>query len=778
MRNDQTFRQELNQALDYADILDRIAGYASFSGSAARIREAMPVTDRIFVREQLDLAQEARTFTQNGQSASLAGITDIRSLLQMAQKGQVLTTQELLEVYLFLRAVDGLSRAFDAGLYPKLSELADSLVADSRLESAIQDAVGMDGTLKPDASPALVRLNRELTQSRASLAARGREFVKKNSPALMEHMTTSIGGRLCVLVKAQDKYRFGGMIHGSSQSGQAFYVEPAAFVEANSHVQSLQAEIEEEKHRICRDLTKRVGNAAFSLESDFETVTEIDTALAKGRWVLDVDGVIPSLQERDGSLRLVHAVHPLLDREKAVANDYRLKPRQQVLMISGPNMGGKTVTLKTVGICVVLAQAGFPVPAHEALLPWYESMWFDIGDNQSISENLSTFSSHMTRISGLVSSAGRGTFALLDEVGNGTDPLEGASLAVAVLEALMDKGATVLTSTHYSQVKSWGKAADGVLVSSMEFDAETLQPTYRYVEDVSGASYAFDIAARCGLPTSVIDRARERKEQEASQVQRELENLERLQETVRHKEERFRSLIDDAHRLQKEADQEKEKARKDRQRIREEYAANLDSMLDEKREEAERIIQDLKGKEKLHELVADRTKLNSLGQDEEADGAEPETSASTKPHVFHVGDYVRLTGLNTHGEIVDIRRKEATVLANGIRTRVKLSKLEPMARPVIRKPERTHRVDAVASRFPSELNIIGMRVEEGLDALDHYLDQAVVHHATVVRIIHGMGTGRLRSAVWKDLSKRSTIKSYEAAGPSDGGLGATIVTLR
>ncbi|WP_434220971.1 MutS-related protein, partial [Faecalibaculum rodentium] len=403
MRNDQTFRQELNQALDYADILDRIAGYASFSGSAARIREAMPVTDRIFVREQLDLAQEARTFTQNGQSASLAGITDIRSLLQMAQKGQVLTTQELLEVYLFLRAVDGLSRAFDAGLYPKLSELADSLVADSRLESAIQDAVGMDGTLKPDASPALVRLNWELTQFRASLAARGREFVKKNSPALMEHMTTSIGGRLCVLVKAQDKYRFGGMIHGSSQSGQAFYVEPAAFVEANSHVQSLQAEIEEEKHRICRDLTKRVGNAAFSLESDFETVTEIDTALAKGRWVLDVDGVIPSLQERDGSLRLVHAVHPLLDREKAVANDYRLKPRQQVLMISGPNMGGKTVTLKTVGICVVLAQAGFPVPAHEALLPWYESMWFEIGDNQSISENLSTFSSHMTRISGLVS---------------------------------------------------------------------------------------------------------------------------------------------------------------------------------------------------------------------------------------------------------------------------------------------------------------------------------------------------------------------------------------
>ena len=777
MRNDITFRQELNQALDYEDVLSQIAGYASFTGSTRRIMEALPVTDRGFVRDQLSLAQEARTFTLNGQSASLAGITDVRGLLKMAEKGQVLTTQELLEIYLFLRAVDMLSKSFDEEQYPRLADLADTLVADTRLETAIGDAVGMDGTLKPDASPALVRLNRELAAARQGLAAKGREFVKKNSSALMENMTTSISGRLCVLVKAQDKYRFGGMIHGSSQSGQAFYVEPASFVEANSQVQSLQAEIEEEKHRICRELSRRTASAAFSLESDFETVTEIDVALAKGRWVLAVDGVIPALQDRDGSLRLMHAQHPLLDRKKAVANSYRLKPGQQVLMISGPNMGGKTVTLKTVGLCAVLAQAGFPVPAHEAVLPWYEDMWFDIGDNQSISENLSTFSSHMTRISGLVRQARKGTFALLDEVGNGTDPLEGASLAVAVLENLIDKGATVLTSTHYSQVKSWGKAEHGVLVSSMEFDVDTLKPTYQYVEDVSGASYAFDIAARCGLEPPVIERARERKEQEASQVQRELENLERLQEQVRKKEERFRSLIEDAHRLQKEADQEKEKAKKERQRIREDYASSLESMLDEKREEAERIIQDLKGKEKLHELVADRTRLNSLSdQDDSPDQSGPSTEAAS--HVFKVGDYVRLTGLNTHGEIVDIRRKEATVLANGIRTRVKLSRLEPMARPVISKPARTHRVDSVSSRFPSELNLIGMHVEEGLAALDRYLDQAVVHHATVVRIIHGMGTGKLRAAVWKDLSKRNIIRKYEAAGPSEGGLGATIVTLR
>ena len=769
MRKDPQFRNELDQALDFGRILADIARYASFSSSQNMINESLPIDDPHENQYRLDLAAEGFELARNGSILSMAGITDISGLVAMAEKGQTLDTHELLEIYLFLRAVDRVRRGLTDET-PLLKELADTLMHDARLERAIADAVDMNGTLRPDASPELVSLHRQLNDTRSSLARIGREFVKHNSSSLMENMTTAIGGRLCVLVKAADKNAFGGMIHGTSQSGQAFYVEPQSFVLLNNQIQSIQASIDEEKVRICRELSRKVAQSSRGLVSDVETLTLIDVALAKGRWTAAIDGTIPVMQSRDHTLRIVHGVHPLLDRDKAVANDYRLDSDKSCLMISGPNMGGKTVTLKTIGLAIALSHAGFPVSAHEALLPWYADLWLDIGDNQSIENDLSTFSSHMKRIARLCRNADEHTFALLDEVGNGTDPLEGASLATAVLDHLISAGATILTSTHYSQVKSYGKAQPHVLVSSMEFDSDTLRPTYHYIEGSSGASYAFPIAEACGLPASIIDEAVKRKAENASQVQKELESLEKLQDKVRKKEERFSKLIEDAHRVQKEADHEKAKWEKQKARLDDEYRVQLDEMLEEKRQEADEIVRELKGKGKMHEQIALKHELDAL----EPESAQPAAVDET----LRVGDYVRLKELNTHGEIVDIRRKEATVLANGIKTRVKLSQLEKMARPVKKKEVRRARVDSIASRFPLELNIIGMHVEEGLAALDHYLDQAVVHHAGQIRIIHGMGTGKLRAAVWNDLKKRSTVKSYSAGGPNEGGLGATIVILK
>lgn len=771
MRNDNTFRQELDQALDYRKVLEEIAGCASFSVSQEKILDTLPQSDQVTIQRQLDLAKEGMELARMGSAVSMAGITDISGLLEMAVKGQVLQPLELLEIYLFLRAVSRIQKAFDQQ-YPLLEELAQSLMYDARLDKALSSALEMNGTLRADASPKLVGLHRELNETRASMVRAGREFVRRHSSSLMENMTTTISGRLCVLVKAADKNSFGGMIHGSSQSGQAFYVEPQTFVNLNNQVQSLQGEIEEEKIRICRELSRMVGAQNVGLASDLETMTEIDTALAKGKWGTQVDGTIPVMQSRDHSLRIIHGVHPLLNRETAVPNNYQLKPSQACLMISGPNMGGKTVTLKTIGLAIALSHAGFPVCAHEALLPWYRDLWLDIGDNQSIENNLSTFSSHMKRIADLCQHGNSGTFALLDEVGNGTDPLEGASLATAVLDDLIRKGATILTSTHYSQVKTYGKANPAVLVSSMEFDSETLRPTYRYVEDSSGASYAFSIASACGLPRSIIDNAEKRKEENASQVQKELEKLETLQEKVRKKEERFNHLIEDAHRIQKEADEEKSKWVKKKEQLEEGYQQDLEAMLEEKRQKADEILKQLKGSGKLHEQIALKHGIDSLAEPKETT-VTPQEGAPLK-----VGDYVRLKNLNTHGEIVDIRKKEATVVANGIKTRVKLNQLEKMARPQPKPAVRRARVDSVAARFPLELNIIGMHVEEGLQALDHYMDQAVLHHACSVRIIHGMGTGKLRAAVWEDLKKRSTVKSFEAGGPSEGGLGATVVILK
>lgn len=771
MRNDITFKKELDQALEYDRVLEEIAGCASFSTSREKILTALPQYDPLNIQHELDLAKEGMELARLGSIISMAGITDISGLLAMAAKGQVLQPAELLEIYLFERAVYRVRSAFDEQ-FPLLQELAGSLMYDARLDKALSQALEMNGTLRTDASPKLVSLHRQLNETRTAMARSGREFVRRHSGSLMENMTTTIGGRLCVLVKAADKNAFGGMIHGSSQSGQAFYVEPQSFVALNNQVQSVQAEIEEEKLRICRELSRQVGAQKLGLASDLETLTEIDAALAKGRWAVMVDGSIPVMQSRDHTIRILHGVHPLLNRQTAVANNYRLKPEQACLMISGPNMGGKTVTLKTIGLAVALSHAGFPVSAHEALLPWYTDLWMDIGDNQSIENNLSTFSSHMKGIADLCTNGNAGTFALLDEVGNGTDPLEGASLATAVLDHLIHKGATILTSTHYSQVKTYGKANPAVLVSSMEFDGETLRPTYKYVEDSSGASYAFSIASACGLPESVIEAAEKQKEENASQVQKQLEKLEVLQETVRKKEERFNHLIEDAHRIQKEADEEKARWVHKKEQLDDKYQQDLAQMLEEKREKADEILKELKGTGKLHEQIALKHGIDSL--QEESQRA-PE-AISSEP--LKVGDYVRMKNLNTHGEIVDIRKKEATVIANGIKTRVKLSQLEKMVRPAPKPTIRRARVDSVASRFPLELNIIGMHVEEGLQALDHYMDQAVLHHAGSVRIIHGMGTGKLRAAVWDDLKKRSAVKSFTAGGPGEGGLGATVVILK
>ena len=616
-------------------------------------------------------------------------------------------------------------------------------------------------------------MHKALVDTRLVLQSKSRQFLKKNSSKLMENMTTTVSGRVVVLVRAQDKNAFGGMIHGQSSSGLAYYVEPSSFVSDNNEISSLQIRIEEEKKRICKELSLQVKKNALALTSALETLTVIDVAFTKAKWAVRHDGCIPSLQSRDHSLYLEHAKHPLIDEKKVVCNTYELNDRQACLMISGPNMGGKTVTLKTIGLFVALAHAAFPVLCHKAILPFYQSMYFDIGDRQSIENNLSTFSSHISRLSNICQMSDENSFILLDEIGNGTDPLEGASLAVAILEYLISKKSTIITSTHYSQVKTYGKANETVLVSSVEFNPETLKPTYKYIPGVSGASYAFHIAREYHLEETILARAAFLKDENEKQTEKELEKLEKLQNDVLKQKERFNLLIEDAHRVQKEAYEKEKEIEKRKAEWDTTYQEQLNEMLEKKKAQAKEILTVLRkektGKqhkqiEKMHEL--DLLNDNMLEKEVE------------EKKEFKVGDYVKIIGLNSHGEIVDIRRNEATVLTNGMKMKVKLSKLEPMHKPQIKKTTYKAHVESVSNRFPLELNLIGMRVEEGIAALDKYLDQAVVKHIKQVRIIHGMGTGALRTAVWKDLKKQPNVSKFTSAGPSEGGLGATIVILK
>lgn len=767
------FIEELNQAIDFDKVLEQISSFASFSCAKDEILNAVPSFDKLAIQQDLDYVQEAMDLVRNQTDISFAGCTDVSFEVKQAQKQITLSSQELHDISMFLSSVKSVKSSLESTDTILLKDLSESMDSCNDLIKQITSMIDMSGSIKDDATDLLRRKHKQLVDTRLSLQDRARNFLKRNSSYLMENMTTTIGGRLSVLVKVQDKNKFGGMIHGQSQSGLATYVEPSEFVEMNNHIQSIQNEIEEEKKRICRDLSKKVDAKALFILSDLETMTILDVAFTKAKWAHRYDGCIPIIHSNSHSMRLEHARHPLIDEKKVVPNTYALKSSEHCLMISGPNMGGKTVTLKTIGLFVALSHAGFPVLCHHASIPYFRSIWFDIGDNQSIMNNLSTFSSHISRLSRICKECNSHSFILLDEIGNGTDPLEGSSLAIAILEYLINRQCTVVTSTHYSQVKSFGKTNPHILVSSVEFDGETLMPTYRYIPGISGASYAFSIAKQYSLMDSILDKAEFYKSQNEENIERELEKLERLQNLALIDKERFTKLIEDAHRIQKEAHEEKRKWEAKNKDLNETFESRLQEMLDEKEQEANEIIKELRSMKssKQHQQSDLLHEIHVLQQ-------ENVTQEVEKDEVFKVGDYVQIDDLNTHGEIVDIRKKEAFILTNGMKMKVKLNRLHKIHKPQIQKPTRKSHVDRTFTRFPLELNLIGMRVEEGLKTLDDYIDQAVYHKVKQVRIIHGMGTGALRSAVWKDLDKHPMVQNKMAAGPNEGGLGATVVLLK
>lgn len=765
------------EALDFPVVLEQFASFAASSKTAQKIREATILEDVYLMRHDLSLAAEAFVYLQKGGMLSLGGLRDITKHVLTAQKKITLLPSELLDISFFLSACQATSQAFDAQQSPLLHEIASTLTPCKSLSQQIDASIDLSGQVRMDATAKLRHLNNALIQARADLANGARRFIRTHESSLVDTVTVSSGSRVCVLVKATDKYKFGGMVHGMSQSQAACYLEPDALVELNNRVADTLMEIENEKKRICQELTSIVSKNGQALLSNDESMEIIDMAIAKGHWMNVHDGCIPTLHTKNHQLRIEHAVHPLLDPKKAIANRYSMSNQTKCLMITGSNMGGKTVTLKTIGLFLLLAHCGYPVSAHEALLPLYSQFYFDIGDEQSIENNLSTFSAHATKLAHIVTHCDANTFVLLDEIGSGTDPQEGASLAQAVLETLMDKGATILTSTHYSQVKTFGSTHPHIQVGSVEFDPETLKPTYRYLEGVSGSSCAFPIARQLGMPQEVLQRANEIKEENESETTRQLEVLEQRQAQLQKQKDRFDTLIANAHDLQRQAKHDQEKWQEMKERLDREYAKELDDMLYEKKEEARQIIKVLRDQtnSQNHEQIEQLGKLDALNQPIEQGKQEQPNKVEI---TFKEGDYVRIPSLNNHGEIQSIRRGKANVLVNGRRVVVSVDQLLPMEKPKPPKRIRKQHIDRQFKAFPMELNLIGMRVEEGMNALDHYLDQAVYHRVKNVRIIHGMGTGALRNAVWENLRKHPQVKQITSAGPGEGGLGATLVELK
>ncbi|WP_322798149.1 endonuclease MutS2 [Thermoflexus sp.] len=771
--------------LEWPKILERLAAFTAFPWSAEKARALRPSTDLAEVQARLAETEEARRLLALEPGLDLGGVRDLRPLLKAASHGATLAPADLLAARdtiqaarrirrLLLRRADGL---------PHLARHAGRMQEFPELEAEIERCLDEAGEVKDDASPTLRNLRMEIRRLTHELQARLQGYLTdpRYAPYLQEPLITMRGGRFVLPVKAEHKGKIPGLVHDSSASGATLFIEPLPIVEMGNRLRALQAQEEKEVARILAALSAAVGARAEGIWLTLEALADLDLALAKARYAIALRAERPEIvpwpeeppEERTASpLWLRQARHPLLDPQRVVPIDVTPDPFTFILVLTGPNTGGKTVTLKTVGLLAVMAQSGLHIPAAEgSRLPVFDGIYADIGDEQSIEQNLSTFSAHLLNILGFLESATARSLALLDELGAGTDPMEGAALARAILEHFHARKTTTLVATHFPELKLWAQTTPGAINASMEFDPETLAPTYRLRIGLPGRSNAFLIARRLGMPEALIDRAQGYISPQALRLEALLAEAERLRAEAARAHEEAKRARAVAQALESEWRERLAQIEAERERILREAREQIEALLQEAREEIERIRRPLRAMHQA-EVEAARRRLEALQarmRETLARAASP-MEAPAEP-AFAVGDRVWVRPLQMEGEILSLEGEEADVQVGRWRLRMALVDLERRERP---QPAPSTPAPATALRppqVPLDFDLRGMRVEEALPALEKFLDEAFLAGMPFVRIIHGKGTGALRRAVRERLKTHPHVESMEPT-PDDG---ATIV---
>lgn len=766
------------QVLDFPQILLQLASHTTTpmgKGLALRLR---PVSREEEVIMRQKETSEARTLLQSKTSPSLGGITDITPQLKRARVGSTLTPSELLQVHNTLVASRTIGRALvsQSSDYPLLAQAAKPLLEGPDAgELGIGKAINDRGEVVDGASPALAGMRRDLRRALERLERRLQEIISSpdNRPYLQDPLITQRSGRYVIPLRADFKGRIPGLIHDRSQSGATLFLEPLEVVDLNNSVRELQLAEEQEVERILGDLTRKVAAAAGALENILAAMAHIDLALAKAKYSLEIQGIEPTfvpfrkLSEHPGSsIRLEAARHPLLDPQTVVPIDIHLSEDYFILVITGPNTGGKTVTLKTVGLFTLMAQAGLHLPAAEAELCIFSGVHADIGAEQSIEQNLSTFSAHLTQIIDILRRAGSHTLVLLDELGAGTDPQEGAALAQATLSQLRERKITSLVATHYPALKVYAQLTPMVENASLEFDLQTLGPTYRLSIGLPGRSQALAIATRLGLDPSIVEEARGLLSPQDIRVEKYLEEIQAAQEAAEEARAQAQEAEKRAAALEKEwqerlASLEKETAEilnQARQKAREELAAvraTMNSLRGRPSAEQKKVLAELQ--KSLIPIPVQKARVHLL------------------PGQAHIGSGVWVRGLGQSGEVVAVLSpEEVEVQVGSFRVKALVQDLEPWERKEARGPAlRIQAQDAP----PGTLNLRGMKAEEALPLLDKYLDRAFLAGLPTVRILHGRGTGTLRRLVRQELSSHPLVASLRGAEERDGGEGVTVAEL-
>ena len=761
-----------NKPLEFSKILDQVAMYAHSSLATKRVLDLTAYKDLDELHDEIKRTNEAMDIARLLGRLPINAMDDISGAIKLAKTDAILSPEELYAIYHVLDNVSHLKSYFASyeGEIVALRDYATTLEGDEHLKSEIERCILPDFSIADDASAALLKIRKSMRSLTSSIRKTMESYLKTSGDALSLDNLTSRNDRLVLAVKSDHRSEIKGLVHATSASGQTFYIEPERVVTMNNELNDLRADEQEEIRRILKTLSRYVKRIAISLSYDLELVTVLDFIFAKAEYGNFIDGMMPDVVQ-NGNLSLHQARHPLIDPEKVVANDIILK--QKVLMITGSNTGGKTVTLKTAGLLSLMAEAGLPVSATKATIPFFDEIYVDMGDDQSIAESLSTYSSHVKKQIQYLHLASKHSLVLIDEIGSGTDPQEGSALAKAMIDAFIQKGCTLIITTHYGSLKNYGQAHDDIALASVGFNIETMKPTYKLKLDTIGSSYAFEIAENLGMDEAIIKKALAYQQEDENETERLAKKLAIKEAELSEKEEYLTKTL-----AQAQADKqsyEKKLAGIERQReaTLEQAKKASNALLDDAKKMIDEIVKEVREKDNIkdHEVLNAKHMLDDLKY-------EKKQKVKVQNHTFVVGDHVKIDSMNREGDISEVlKNHQVTVLVSGLAIKLKdtditflhpktkVQKVKSGGRPKMKKTGHY------------EVNIIGMRYQEAMDTVDKFIDDAIVLGYPSVRIVHGMGTGVLRNGVRKMLKTNKNVKAFRDGGPNEGGLGATVVDL-
>lgn len=778
------------KALEFNKIREQLEKFASSPLGKKKVAVLMPSTSFEEVVKWQDETDEGATIVRLKGQIPLDGIFDITPHAKRARIGGMLSPNELKEVASTLRAGRMLRKFIDELIeeeaeLPLLNEYTSSLYDLFDIEKLISNAIGEQGEVLDSASDKLRTLRQQLRTNEARVREKLESMIRSSNAAKMlsDAIITIRNDRFVIPVKQEYKGVYGGIVHDQSSSGQTLFIEPQSIVALNNALQEIRSNEQQEIERILVQLSLTVGEYTEELLHNVAVLGQMDFIFAKARYGSSMKATKPKLNN-EGRMKLFKAKHPLIDPKQVVANDITLGEDFSTIVITGPNTGGKTVTLKTVGLCTLMAQAGLQIPTLDGSeMCVFEKVFADIGDEQSIEQSLSTFSSHMVNIVEILDEVDYRTLVLFDELGAGTDPQEGAALAISILDEVYGRGARIIATTHYPELKAYGYNREGVVNASVEFDVETLSPTYRLLIGVPGRSNAFEISKRLGLHERIITDARSYIGEETNKVENMIASLEQSRKAAEDERIEAEDYLRSAEKLHKDLQKELVEFYERKDEEIENAKIKAQQIIEKAKEEAEKVISELRelriqkhAEVKEHELIEARKRLEDATP---VLTKKKKAIVSKQDRVLQPGDEVKVLSLNGKGNLIEKTSDREWLVQIGIlKMKVKEADLEFMKAPKQVETKPLALVKGKDFHVSLELDLRGERYENALHRVEKYLDDALLAGYPRVSIIHGKGTGALRQGVQEYLKNHRSVKKARFGDATEGGTGVTVVEFK